>query len=56
MSDMIRELEQIILERQENRPNGSYTTRLFDAGVNKIAQKVGEEATEVVVASLAEDR
>ena len=35
---------------------GSYTNSLFDAGVNRMAQKVGEEATEVVVAALGQGR
>lgn len=41
--------------RAERRPEGSYTVRLLDHGPAKIAQKVGEEAVEVVVASLAQD-
>jgi phosphoribosyl-ATP pyrophosphohydrolase len=56
MSDMLHELEQIILSRQAEMPTGSYTTTLFEAGTPKIAQKVGEEAAEVLVASLAETR
>ena len=35
-------LERVIAQRYEDRPEGSYTTRLFDAGVKRIAQKVGE--------------
>lgn len=56
MSDdsMIYTLEQIIQGRKAAMPEGSYTTKLFEAGVPKIAQKVGEEATEVVVAALAQ--
>lgn len=43
-------LEQVVSERKENAANEkSYTASLFNAGVNKIAQKVGEEATEVVI-------
>lgn len=57
MSDsMLHELEQIIQERRREMPEGSYTVTLFNKGVNKIAQKVGEEATEVVIAALAEER
>lgn len=56
MTDMLRELETIIHDRQSNPSEGSYTRRLFDAGVNKIAQKVGEEATEVIVAALGQGR
>lgn len=53
---MIKELESIIQSRKANPQDGSYTTTLFTAGINKIAQKVGEEATEVIVASLGQGR
>ncbi len=43
------ELEQLIAERKENPVEGSYTVKLFNGGIKKIAQKVGEEATEVVI-------
>lgn len=56
MSDMLHELEAIIAERKANPKAGSYTNSLFDAGVNKIAQKVGEEATEVIVAALGQGK
>jgi phosphoribosyl-ATP pyrophosphohydrolase/phosphoribosyl-AMP cyclohydrolase len=41
----------LIRERREQRPEGSYTTYLFDSGLDKILKKVGEEATEVIVAA-----
>ncbi len=44
-----------VAERARTRPPGSYTAQLLDAGVAKIAQKVGEEAVETVVAATAED-
>lgn len=56
MPDMIVELEAIIADRKANPKPGSYTNTLFDKGLNRIAQKVGEEATEVVVAALGQDR
>ena len=56
MTDMLEHLEAIIQQRKANPPTGSYTSALFAAGTNKIAQKVGEEATEVVVAALGQDR
>lgn len=43
------ELEQLIAERKKNPVEGSYTVKLFNGGIKKIAQKVGEEATEVVI-------
>lgn len=42
-------LEEVIKERKEERPEGSYVSSLFDKGINKIAQKVGEEAVETVI-------
>jgi phosphoribosyl-ATP pyrophosphohydrolase/phosphoribosyl-AMP cyclohydrolase len=48
-------LEEIICDRKANPDNSSYTTSLFSEGLAKIAQKVGEEATEVVVAALAQE-
>jgi phosphoribosyl-ATP pyrophosphohydrolase/phosphoribosyl-AMP cyclohydrolase len=44
-----------IARRAQERPDGSYTVKLLDSGVAKIAQKVGEEAVETVVAATAED-
>jgi len=44
-----------ILDRQTNPKPGSYTNSLFDEGLPRMAQKVGEEGTEVVVAALAQD-
>jgi len=42
-------LEQIVLDRKKNPKAGSYTNSLLDSGINKIAQKVGEEAVELVI-------
>ncbi len=47
--DFISELQQLIHTRKEEMPAGSYTTSLFKDGINKIAQKVGEEAVELVI-------
>jgi len=48
-ADFLFELEKIIRERRENPNNDSYTSKLFAKGLNKIAQKVGEEAVELVI-------
>lgn len=48
-------LQDLIKKRKESMPEGSYTTSLFQKGINKIAQKVGEEAVETVISSIAED-
>lgn len=49
------ELQQLIASRKKHLPSGSYTTSLFEKGVNAIAQKVGEEAVEVVIEALGGD-
>jgi len=51
----IRWLFDVIESRQQNPTEKSYTSSLFAGGLPKIAQKVGEEATEVVIAALAQD-
>jgi phosphoribosyl-ATP pyrophosphohydrolase/phosphoribosyl-AMP cyclohydrolase len=48
-------LERLIHEREVQRPEGSYTTQLFEAGVKRIAQKVGEEGVETALAATAGD-
>ena len=45
----LQDLQKIIKNRKETSPEGSYTASLFASGINKIAQKVGEEAVEVVI-------
>ena len=52
---MFRELFAIIQDRKANPKPGSYTNSLFDAGLPRMAQKVGEEGTEVVVAALSQE-
>lgn len=47
--EIINDLFQVILSRKAERPEGSYTTYLFDKGVDKICKKVGEEAAEVII-------
>ena len=45
----LKALQDFIDKRHEEMPEGSYTTSLFESGINKIAQKVGEEAVETVI-------
>ena len=52
--NFILELENIIADRYENPVEGSYVNKLRKKGLNKIAQKVGEESVETVIAALAE--
>ena len=49
-------LQEILIDRCIRRPEGSYTAELFAAGPARIAQKVGEEALEVVIAAIHETR
>ena len=48
-TDFILQLQDLIDTRKKEMPEGSYTTHLFNKGINKIAQKVGEEAVELVI-------
>lgn len=47
----LRLLYELIVTRKETRPDGSYTTRLFNEGIDKIVKKLGEEAVETVIAA-----
>jgi len=47
----LKHLQDLIKQRHTEMPEGSYTTKLFNKGLNKIAQKVGEEAVELVIES-----
>lgn len=48
-SNFLEYLEQIIELRKQGDPNNSYVAKMFEKGLNKIAQKVGEEAVEMVI-------
>ncbi|WP_447730164.1 bifunctional phosphoribosyl-AMP cyclohydrolase/phosphoribosyl-ATP diphosphatase HisIE [Pseudoxanthomonas suwonensis] len=47
-------LDALVAQRERERPEGSYTTKLFEAGVRRIAQKVGEEGVETALAGVAQ--
>ncbi len=49
-------LYDLLVGRNETRPEGSYTTYLFEKGIDKILKKVGEECTEVIVAAKGDDK
>ena len=49
-------LYDMLVGRNEMRPEGSYTTYLFEKGIDKILKKVGEECTEVIIAGKADDK
>ena len=52
---ILSELESVIASREAERPEGAYTTYLFDKGVDKILKKIGEEAGEVIIAAKNRD-
>ena len=52
----LRGLYNLLEERNYQRPEGSYTTYLFEKGTDKILKKVGEECTEVIIAGKANDK
>ena len=52
----LRGLYELLLGRKKEMPQGSYTTYLFEKGLDKILKKVGEESTEVIIAAKAQDK
>lgn len=54
-SAFVSELDALVEARERERPEGSYTTRLFESGTRRIAQKVGEEGVETALAAVAQD-
>jgi phosphoribosyl-AMP cyclohydrolase / phosphoribosyl-ATP pyrophosphohydrolase len=51
----LRQLEDLLRKRKSDMPEGSYTSKMFASGLDKITQKVGEEAVETVIASKNDD-
>ncbi len=54
--NFLNTLEKIIMDRIKNTSDNSYVSNLFEKGIDKIAQKLGEEATEVIIASKNENK
>ena len=54
-TDLLVDLENVIDSRRREKPLGSYVASLFEKGINKIAQKVGEEAVELVIEAKDDD-
>ena len=50
----LAELDALVAQRHAERPDGSYTTKLFESGIRRIAQKVGEEGVETALAAVAQ--
>jgi phosphoribosyl-AMP cyclohydrolase / phosphoribosyl-ATP pyrophosphohydrolase len=55
-TDFLKTLEQIIADRKNNPSEKSYTSSLFEKGINKVAQKVGEEAVELLIEAKDDNR
>ncbi|MCW8808658.1 MAG: bifunctional phosphoribosyl-AMP cyclohydrolase/phosphoribosyl-ATP diphosphatase HisIE [Rhodanobacter sp.] len=51
----LAELDALVADRHAERPAGSYTTALFEGGIRRMAQKVGEEGVETALAAVAQD-
>ncbi|MBN2369656.1 MAG: bifunctional phosphoribosyl-AMP cyclohydrolase/phosphoribosyl-ATP diphosphatase HisIE [Vicinamibacteria bacterium] len=52
---VLAEIERVIADRAKRRPEGSYTVRLLDGGLDRSLEKIGEEATELVLAAKGDD-
>ncbi|MEO8808638.1 MAG: bifunctional phosphoribosyl-AMP cyclohydrolase/phosphoribosyl-ATP diphosphatase HisIE [Rhodanobacter sp.] len=50
----LAELDALVAQRHAERPDGSYTTKLFDSGIRRMAQKVGEEGVETALAAVVQ--
>ncbi|OOG42052.1 bifunctional phosphoribosyl-AMP cyclohydrolase/phosphoribosyl-ATP diphosphatase HisIE [Rhodanobacter sp. C05] len=51
----LAELDAMVAQRHAERPGGSYTTKLFEGGIRRMAQKVGEEGVETALAAVVQD-
>ena len=51
MSDVLKELSEVIAERRKNPAEGSYTCYLFEKGIDKILKKIAEESGETIIAA-----
>jgi len=56
LGETLSSLYEVVEDRKLNRPSGSYTTYLFDQGLDKILKKIGEEASETIIAAKNSDR
>ena len=51
MQDILKQLEKVLEERKQANPDDSYVAKLYDKGLDAILKKIGEEATETVMAA-----
>lgn len=55
MSDILKQLAEVLEQRKSQSPDQSYVAQLYDKGLDNILKKIGEEATETVIAGMAEN-
>ena len=56
MSHFLNQLDELLKEREKLRPEGHYTTTLFNGGIDRILRKIGEESGEVIIAAKNHDK
>jgi len=56
MSDILKQLESVLQQRKQDDPTSSYVAALYDKGLDSILKKIGEEATETVIAAKSGDK
>ena len=56
MDTFLNQLEALLKERQEQLPKGSYSSKLFQEGSDRILRKIGEEAAELIIAGKNQDK
>jgi len=56
MSNILKQLEAVLQQRKQDDPSSSYVASLYDKGLDSILKKIGEEATETVIAAKSGDK
>jgi phosphoribosyl-ATP pyrophosphohydrolase len=56
MNDTLKQLDAVLQQRKQEDPNSSYVASLYDKGLDTILKKIGEEATETVIAAKSGDK
>ncbi len=56
MNDTLKQLDQVLQQRKQEDPSSSYVASLYHKGLDTILKKIGEEATETVIAAKSDDK
>lgn len=56
MNDILKQLESVLQQRKQDDPSSSYVASLYDKGLDTILKKIGEEATETIIAAKSGDK